>query len=91
MFPDFRQINERAAGLLKFDELLQDMFGETQQLKAAAVLLCQKQKKRQAMAQLRDIPVEELKHKAFTSRICCRGNDSLRCDPPNSPEPVWQL
>jgi len=61
MFPDFRQINERAAGLLKFDELLQDMFGQTQQLKAAAVLLCQKQKKRQAMAQLRDIPVEELK------------------------------
>ena len=28
MFPDFRQINERAAGLLKFDELLQDMFGQ---------------------------------------------------------------
>ena len=61
MRPDFKEINERAEDLLKFDGMLQNMFSQTQQLKEATTELCYEQQKRQAVAQLRDIPVDELK------------------------------
>lgn len=62
MQPDFHQINTAIAGLQKLDRDLQDMFVLTEQIKENVCGLCREQLKKQAAAQLRQIPVEELKN-----------------------------
>ena len=37
MRPDFKELNERAESLIRFDEMLQIMFSQTQQLKDAGI------------------------------------------------------
>ena len=52
MRPDFKELNERAESLIRFDEMLQTMFSQTQQLKDAAAALCHEQQRRQSQNRL---------------------------------------
>ena len=67
--PDFRQMNEQIAGLLKLDAATLDMFEQTQKFKEEAVSSCARWKIRQAAPGLGSIPVEELKNSRAGIRI----------------------